>query len=248
MMDQYDEISYLAMKNLHLIPTDKPSRLHLIEDKLEITNEHKNSVCDTEVNIYITSDKEIKEDWCFGMDGIFQYKGKVNLPDVELPKKIILTTDQDLIEDGVQAISDEFLKWFVKNPSCEEVEVITEDVEQSRPLYPNGNHKGERIWMKQYKIILPQEEAKKRAANYMALKGALDVKEETLEEFINSQPYYGSCTTEYLEGIEEGAKWQSERMYSEEEVIDLLIKMNSWPTTFKGIEDVTEWFEQFKKH
>jgi hypothetical protein len=36
--------------------------------------------------------------------------------------KIILTTDQDLIKDGVQAIDDEFLEWFVKNPSCEEVE------------------------------------------------------------------------------------------------------------------------------
>ena len=30
---------------------------------------------------------------------------------------------------------------------------------------------------------------------------------ETLEEFIKSQPYYGSCTTEYIEGIEVGAKW-----------------------------------------
>ena len=38
--------------------------------------------------------------------------------------------------------------------------------------------------------------------------------QETLEEFINSQPYYGSCTTEYLEGIEEGAKWQQEQIYN----------------------------------
>ncbi len=40
-------------------------------------------------------------------------------------KKIILTTDQDLIKDGVQAIDDEFLEWFVKNPSCEYVPIIT---------------------------------------------------------------------------------------------------------------------------
>ena len=39
-------------------------------------------------------------------------------------KKIILTTDQDLIKDGVQAIDDEFLEWFVKNPNCEFVEVV----------------------------------------------------------------------------------------------------------------------------
>lgn len=44
------------------------------------------------------------------------------------------------------------------------------------------------------------------------------MKEQTLEEFINSQPYYGHGTSEYLEGIEVGAKWQAERMYSEEEL------------------------------
>jgi len=44
------------------------------------------------------------------------------------------------------------------------------------------------------------------------------MKKQTLEEFINSQPYYGHGTTEYLEGIEVGAKWQAERMYSEEDV------------------------------
>jgi hypothetical protein len=36
-------------------------------------------------------------------------------------------------------------------------------------------------------------------------------------------------------------------MYSEEDVIDLLIKMNSWLTIFEGKEDIIEWFEQFKK-
>jgi hypothetical protein len=80
------------------------------------------------------------------MDGIFQYKGKVNLPDVELPKKIILTTDQDLIKDGVQAIDDEFLEWFVKNPSCEWVEI------QCRYNFYAGQD------LTHYKIIIPQEE------------------------------------------------------------------------------------------
>lgn len=44
------------------------------------------------------------------------------------------------------------------------------------------------------------------------------MKEQTLEEFINSQPYYGHGTPEYLEGIEVGAKWQAERMYSEQNI------------------------------
>ena len=39
---------------------------------------------------------------------------------------------------------------------------------------------------------------------------------------------------------------QDTRLYSEQEVIDLLIEMNSWPTTFEGKEDITEWLEQLK--
>ena len=37
------------------------------------------------------------------------------------------------------------------------------------------------------------------------------------------------------------------KMYSEEEVLELLVKMNEWPTTFDGEEEVREWFEEFKK-
>jgi hypothetical protein len=37
------------------------------------------------------------------------------------------------------------------------------------------------------------------------------------------------------------------KMYSEEEVLELLVKMNEWPTTFDGEDEVREWFEEFKK-
>ena len=63
-------------------------------------------------------------------------------------KKIILTTDQELISDGVQPIDDEFLEWFVKNPSCEEVEVGTYHV------------KGDISGKLHYKIFTPKEEPK----------------------------------------------------------------------------------------
>lgn len=39
-------------------------------------------------------------------------------------KKIILTDNEDLIKDDVQKIDDEFLEWFIKNPSCERVEIL----------------------------------------------------------------------------------------------------------------------------
>jgi hypothetical protein len=114
------------MKNIHLLPTEKASRLHLWFDEngtslefCELDHSHTRN----KQHIYITSDEEIKEDdWVLGGLGGFDIKkyGKYFADDW---KKIILTTDQDLIKDGVQAIDDKFLKWFVKNPSCDFVEV-----------------------------------------------------------------------------------------------------------------------------
>jgi hypothetical protein len=42
-----------------------------------------------------------------------------------------------------------------------------------------------------------------------------------------------------------GAKWQQERMYSEEEVLEILFELSCNSDTDK--EEVEEWFEQFKK-
>ena len=72
--------------------------------------------------------------------------------------------------------------------------------------------------------------------------------QETLEEFINSQPYYGSCTTEYLEGIEEGAKWQQERSYSEEDMRECWMACLGFnkPDKFNSRVKFEQWFEQLK--
>jgi hypothetical protein len=43
------------------------------------------------------------------------------------------------------------------------------------------------------------------------------------------------------------AKTKFDRMYSDEEVIDLLQEMNDYPTIFEGRIDIKEWFEQLKK-
>lgn len=118
------------MKNIHVLPTDKPSRLYLFKKRLILgdlkTVVFKNSGAVNQ-NIYITSDEEIKEgDWYFDGTNLVHKKTKYNDALVDgnkNAKKIILTTDQDLINDGVQAIDNEFLEFFVKNPSCESVEV-----------------------------------------------------------------------------------------------------------------------------
>ena len=45
----------------------------------------------------------------------------------------------------------------------------------------------------------------------------------------------------------EMAKWQQEKMYSEEEVLDILRKSHSIEQTSKMDSWITKWFEQFKK-
>jgi hypothetical protein len=145
------------MKNLYLILTDKPSRLlktipksNLILSKSITSGSHWENQ-----NIYITSDEEIKmDDWYLDdtnsvrqaiteCESYWTHRKKY--------QKIILTTDVDLIKDGIQPIADEFLEWFVKNPSCEEVKVRKN---------PKVNFivkgKGVQNFNQGYKIIIPK--------------------------------------------------------------------------------------------
>lgn len=150
------------MKNIHVIPTDKPSRLLLskrnnlqfLKDNASLNS--NNHFEGTYQNIYITNDEEIKDyNWYISSDGkLLQFTGRNVLGDKFIAPKVITTTDQDLIKDGVEAIDDEFLEWFVKNPSCESVEVI--------PLRKSSGYYDEKeVWhwdFLAYKIIIPSEE------------------------------------------------------------------------------------------
>ena len=175
------------MKNIHLIPTDKPSRLyskdgnHILDTTMAI-DWYISSAGYKPHNIYITSDEEIKKDeYYLGEDNnIYCLVTTVNFNG----KKIILTTDQDLINDGVQGIDDEFLNWFIKNPGCEEIEVFQEKHHAGEVVdesYPKGFF--------DYKILIPKEEPKQETLeqidqNNPITRGstALVYKQETLEE------------------------------------------------------------------
>jgi hypothetical protein len=155
------------MKNIHILPTDKPSRLfkfanQLIFDKETGVDKKRNQ------HIYITNSEDIKDGYVTDGENLFKVisnnfktlrctdkdNNLIKLHELRV-KKIILTTDPILIQSGVQEIDDEFIKWLVQNPSCEEVEVfqekhhIGEVVDES---YPKGFF--------DYKIIIPKEEHK----------------------------------------------------------------------------------------
>jgi hypothetical protein len=77
------------------------------------------------------------------------------------------------------------------------------------------------------------------------LKNKNKMKNETLEEA--KERYLDSPTPHsYRLAVEFGAKWQAERMYSEEEVLELILK-SKIETSNLYYEDMKEWFEQFKK-
>ena len=152
------------MKNIHVLPTDKPSRLRYFCGKLEIMYAIPKKSDITFQNIYITSDEEIKEgDWvCNVVNNNIYNADKAKLIMVkENLRKIILTTDQDLIADGVQAIDDEFLEWFVKNPSCEWVNFEKEH--DYKVPYLKMRH------CEPYKIIIPKEEPKQETLEQTAV-------------------------------------------------------------------------------
>jgi len=102
------------MKNIHLLPTDKPSRLHLGNSGLVLCDLEfgKNTI--NGQHIYITNSEQIKE----GERGLsindavythFNHLGK------DYGKKIILTTDQNLIADEIEQISEDMLLKIIEH-------------------------------------------------------------------------------------------------------------------------------------
>jgi hypothetical protein len=259
------------MKNIHILPTDKPSRLAyctVYKHQLSIPNTlFEVSQWTKPFNICITNDEEIKVgDWyldTFNTQRIKANEFSDHKHYGSACKKIILTDNKDLIKDGVQAIDDEFLEWFVKNPSCEKVLVTN--------LY--GDFNPIEYF---YEIIIPKEEPKSKLTNQkyldkMKTDGVTEefLKQETLEEVANkAYPFYGDV--ELREAIELGAKWQQEQdknKYSEEDLISFYNFIENhqlrkygdvWkritndskdkPLNFQSVDDqyIIEWFEKFK--
>jgi hypothetical protein len=204
------------MKNIHIIPTDKPSTpSRLFYKEQELVFSKKYSVFNG-VNIYITSDEEIKvNDYITDGYSVWQWKDDSSLLG---RKKVILATDQDLINNGVQAIHDEFLEWFVKNPSCQyggykDIDwdkIITQKVE---PKQETLEEAAERLYPTTFVSIFTQRDK-------------VDKNKKRRKIWI------------------EGAKWQQEQilqfLYSE-------ITERRPYSSSKMCEEVIKFIEQFKK-
>jgi len=242
------------MQNIHILPTDKPSRLYYYKNNLFFTTEsHFNVPSMKYQNIYITSDEEIK-------DGDWMIRGNEQ-PTLVTPNffwdfgvryyKIILTTDQDLIEDGVQKIDDEFLEWFVKNPSCESVEIGEGTRYEDEWI---DNEDGGEIYQHQYccyKIIIPERGI------------TITHVGKPKQEKINMNTHYVDFSNPNADKISSSSttSFKQERMYSEEDMIRFAEFVATHPdknrnvygemlhakSKYDGSERTIDLLEQFKK-
>jgi hypothetical protein len=236
------------MKNVHLVPTNKPSSLfeilqwnYIFDKHNEYSEEYKELHGYKNRNLYITNDEEIKiGDW------VIEFQKGDRIGEVhfingdyviarDIQKKIILTTDSSLSPD-VHKIDDEFLEWFASNPTCDEVEI-------------DKRYRGVNLF--NYKIIIPQDKQ-----HFW--------EEETLEEFArreaNDNEKHGHVKLSYQDGvfygIQIGAQWQKElgREVGHSVQVDVLdlIQFLSMDQEFNGYgsvsKDTAKYFlEQYKK-
>jgi hypothetical protein len=241
------------MKNIHLIPTDKPSRLVRVYNDFERNNftlkldAEVNDSFKEYVNIFITSDEDIKEE---KLRWIIDYRPNMNgfihqvsvVLDLNLCPEIILTDNKDLIKDGVQAIDNEFLKFIVKNPSCDRVEVINDDyIDIEKDEYVDL-----------YKIIIPKEEPKQELERGITITHV--GKQSTLEEAMNEYGYLDKTN----EGVVFGAKWQAERIFdlTENQIAELanigskhlyLGSMDEGRLSYGGVLEILKRYEELRK-
>jgi hypothetical protein len=224
------------MKNIHVLPTDKPSRLHEYGSYSSLGLSKEYLHWKLAKNIYITSDEEIKEgDWFLDDNNSIGQSYKLSHVQFANPKKIILTTDFDK-QPCVQTIDDEFLEWFVKNPTCENIYVeefnyydiddwdyiITIPKEKSKEELSQLERKEFDDFAAAYAINKAKEDAEKLKEKELFEESTNKAKEilseikslpkqETLEEAMES--YLDSpLPHSYKRAVEFGAKWQQEQI------------------------------------
>lgn len=265
----------IMTKNIYMLPTDKSNRLAIYDNNLRLNKQDwiKENNFIIPQNIYITSNEIIKEKdiWYLWGDKIKQNKKRDTLK--SFCKKIILTTDQDLIKDGIQAIPDDFLEWFVKNSTCEKVEVVN----WYNSLLSCCKLK-EECYCNRKRIIIPKEELNSKLlgmssknidsefvdiVNKEFFKLIQDRKEETLEEFIldsskhnnlvsvdSSYANFHNQSDLLIKGAKLGAKWQQEQIIKSshiDEVIEFIETFGNGTSQLNKTLTINDIYELLKE-
>jgi hypothetical protein len=173
------------------------------------------------------------------------YCGSNTFWNKEYCKKIILTTDQDLIKDGVQTIDNEFLEYIKQNKNCENVKVDLVAVNEFGSEITVGGYGFDKFV---YKVIISKVPLNSNnvfeEADFTTLEN--DLIEEAKKVWQESHP-------NPIEMAIFGAKYVQERLYSEEDLRvafiaggnSLIEEDDCYGTEYNKYME--EWFENFKK-
>ena len=215
-------------KNIHIIYTTSASRLHDTFNSLRLESGYDFSP--RNLNVYVTkNDEDIHDgDFIITAKGVLVHVTYLLSPDLEGAAKVVLTSDPALTREGVQLADDDFLQWFVKNPSCEVVEV--DKVKIINYSFPRDVYN-------KYKIIIPSEEPKK----------------ETLEEYFLGkikevlQFDNDAQAIRFMEKYFE-AKKEQEGFHTDKDIINALhsVELKDNRNYIKIHEGMKEWFEKNK--
>lgn len=240
------------MKNIFVLPSERSS-LYFYDKELKYNLDGKAFKSDysgvniSPQNIYITNSEEINKDtkpcWCINTikntwnDDLIYYQGAMPQYHYIGFKKIILTSDPELIKNGVQEVSNEFLEWFVAkaNDSGKPIDIVEVRKEKYSERFDNDKSAIGDVstWGNRWIPIIPTQEQKQD------LHFAFDVpKQETIEEvahkYAREQPIN---KTSHMMGFIAGAKHQSEKMFVKVKNGELLL-----PITDKNYLNVVDLY------
>lgn len=153
------------MKNIFLLPTNKKSRITksirgLSLQKIYYSRLGSKSFGLTNKHLYIISDEPVKiGDWGLSIDnGIFKPNVHKLTPNLitDVWGKIILTTDLDLIADGIQEIPESFVATYILLQNDYIGDKIDYVHINTDVLYDNGTDETFNVKIKiQHEIVLP---------------------------------------------------------------------------------------------
>lgn len=274
-------------KNIHLIPTKGTGSVYISTD---VTPNLYSNWRGEGYHMYITSPNEdINEnDYIITKDGRLVEVSYIMSKDIEGASKVVLTTDELYIHNAVvpkeynpspqyvQKIDNDFVMWFINNPSCEEVRVdksiLYKPYNDERDI-PEFSHY-------EYKIVTPEEptscacganisckcEPEQSVEEYEQQgleKHSYEFKQETLEEAAKKyigfplnkdmdeeQRYYNPNVKTY-EAFIKGGEWEkSQGGYTKEDVRFIALKFFYywWNEPGNNTEQgFDDWFKNFKK-
>ena len=248
------------MKNIHVFPSRIPGKLGYIGESnqyhLFSNGENPHDLFDnlaTYKDMYITSENPIEvDDWCLSLSKDAAYGEVYRCWNVALineeDRKIVLTTNKNLIQEGVQEIGLTFLQWFISNSKCESVGLVTqyktsggEWISYDKDFWEEGGNKPNYITTRFLPIIL--KDSSNLILDELAEQYALE------KQNVDTSKYYIA-----LEAFKKGFEAHQKRSYTYEEMKESFSRghdsarlKGSYKSNDSFEEDWEIWSNQFKK-